>query len=173
LICWSIEAFTDSNKPVPWWQIVNNYVHYLDPTCVPETLVVRDPSHMRSEDVNSLWHHWEKRSILKKKLVIFINAKKGDKRTDRAEKEEGKKKKKMDYVEILDQEELSLASSHSAKGRPVLVTPQPPSSLITPMMNVGCFYEASARRTTTLNWWMPLMIWYMPPRIHQNPRNRW
>jgi hypothetical protein len=67
----------------------------------------------------SLWHHWEKRSISKKKLVIFINAKKGDKRTDRAEKEEGKKKKKMDYVEISDEEELSLASSHSAKGRNV------------------------------------------------------
>ncbi|KAG1736823.1 hypothetical protein EDD22DRAFT_852207 [Suillus occidentalis] len=116
----SNKAFTDSNKPVPWRQIVNNYIHYLDPTCVPETLVVRDPSHMRSEDVNSLWHHWEKHSILKKKLVIFINAKKGDKRTDRAEKEEGKKKKKMDYVEISNEEEFSLASSHSAKGRNVL-----------------------------------------------------
>ncbi|KAG1883264.1 hypothetical protein F4604DRAFT_1677614 [Suillus subluteus] len=115
----SYKAFTQSNKPVPWRQIVNNCAHYLDPTCVPETLVVRDPSHMRSEDVNSLWHHWERRSISREKLVIFINTKKGDKRTDRAEKEEGKKRKKMDYVEISDEEELSLASSHSAEGRNV------------------------------------------------------
>jgi hypothetical protein len=83
-----------SNKPVPWWQIVANSAHYLDPTCVSEKLVVRDPLHMRSKDVDYLWQHWERRSIARKKLVIFINAKKGDKMTDIFEKREGKKRKK-------------------------------------------------------------------------------
>ena len=81
--------------------------------------MVRDPSHMRADEVISLWNHWERRSSARKKLVIFINAKKGDKMTEIVEKGEGKKRKKMDYVEIdsSDEEELSLASSHSTKGK--------------------------------------------------------
>ncbi|KAG2112713.1 uncharacterized protein F5147DRAFT_771253 [Suillus discolor] len=118
----SYKVFTKSNRPVPWRQIVANAPHYLEATCVPETLVVRDPSHMRLEDVSSLWHHWKSRSLARKKLVIFINAKKSDKMTKVADKGEGKKRKTKDYVEVFssDEAEVNLASSDSTKGRIVL-----------------------------------------------------
>ncbi|KAG1820804.1 hypothetical protein EV424DRAFT_1347051 [Suillus variegatus] len=100
----SYKVFTKSNRPVSWQQIVANASHYLEATCVPKTLVVRDPSHV---------------SLAKKKLVIFINAKKGDKMTKVADKEEGKKRKTKDYVKVLssDEAEVNLASSDSMKGR--------------------------------------------------------
>ncbi|KAG1901340.1 uncharacterized protein F5891DRAFT_1187625 [Suillus fuscotomentosus] len=106
----SYKVFTKTNRPVPWRQIVANAPHYLEATCVPETLVVRDPSHMRLEDVISLWHHWESQSLAKKKLVIFINAKKGDKMMKVADKEE-KKRKTKDYVEVLSSDEVEKASA--------------------------------------------------------------
>ncbi|KAG2358380.1 hypothetical protein BDR07DRAFT_1489516 [Suillus spraguei] len=101
----SYKIFTKSSKPVPWWQIVANAPHYLEAGCIPETLVVRDPSHMRLEDVHSLWHHWERRGLAKKRLVIFINGKKGDRMAQVADKEEVKKRKKKDYVEVLASDE--------------------------------------------------------------------
>ncbi|KAG1818403.1 hypothetical protein EV424DRAFT_1347668 [Suillus variegatus] len=106
----SYKVFTKSNRLVPWRQIVANAPHYLEVTCVPETLVVRDPSHMRLEN---------SRSLARKKLVIFINAKKGDKMTKVADKGEGKKRKTKDYVEVFssDEAEVNLASSDSTKGR--------------------------------------------------------
>ncbi|KAG1840441.1 hypothetical protein F4604DRAFT_1690778 [Suillus subluteus] len=114
----SYKVFTKSSRPVPWRQIVANASHYLEAGCIPEKFVVRDPSHMRSEDVNLLWHHWERQGLANKKLVIFINVKKGDKVAEVAEKE-GKKRQKKDYVEVVssDKEEVRSVGSDSTEGR--------------------------------------------------------
>ncbi|KAG1808383.1 uncharacterized protein BJ212DRAFT_1485013 [Suillus subaureus] len=44
----------------------------------PTAFVVKDPSHMKTEEVNHLWNHWEQNSAANKKLVIFVKAKDGD-----------------------------------------------------------------------------------------------
>ncbi|KAG1825205.1 hypothetical protein EV424DRAFT_1537908 [Suillus variegatus] len=74
----SYKVFTDTTKPVPWREVVANPSLYLDPNSVPEGFILRDPSHMRAENINQLWAHWEARRAAKKKLVIFNAAKIGD-----------------------------------------------------------------------------------------------
>lgn len=76
-LCYT-EVFTDTTKPVPWREVVANPSLYLDPNSVPEGFILRDPSHMRAENINQLWAHWEARRAAKKKLVIFNAAKIGD-----------------------------------------------------------------------------------------------
>ncbi|KAG1884556.1 hypothetical protein F4604DRAFT_1676680 [Suillus subluteus] len=68
--------------------------------------VVKDPSHMKTEEVNRLWMHWEQRSAANQKLVVFIKAKDADVRVT------GKSKTKV--VSTLDSDEED-------QGRPVSI----------------------------------------------------
>jgi hypothetical protein len=86
-----VEVFTRSRKPVPWRLITGKASDYLEAGCIPGSVVVRDPSHMRLEDVNSLWHHWEGRGNENKKLVIFVKAKEGDTGSSSRKKKSKKK----------------------------------------------------------------------------------
>jgi hypothetical protein len=99
---WIIDVFTHSRKPVPWRLITANSSKFLEAGCIPAKIVVRDPSHMRLEDVNSLWYHWETRSRENKKLVVFVKAKEGDIRSGARKKlpNAAITKKKPEYVEI-------------------------------------------------------------------------
>ncbi|KAG2051656.1 hypothetical protein BDR06DRAFT_1060478 [Suillus hirtellus] len=42
--------------------------------CVPKGFVFKDPSHMRTVDMNRLWHHWKLRKLGGEKLIIFIES---------------------------------------------------------------------------------------------------
>ncbi|KAG2127185.1 uncharacterized protein EDB93DRAFT_1109393 [Suillus bovinus] len=74
----SYKVFTNTNKPVPWHEVVAKPSLYLDLNSIPEGFILRDPSHMRAENINELWAHWQARKEENKKLVIFIAGKIGD-----------------------------------------------------------------------------------------------
>ena len=97
---WIIEVFTNSLKPVPWRLITADSSKFLEGGCIPAKIVVRDPSHMRLEDVNSLWYHWEIRSRENKKLVVFVKAKEMRSGMHEMSSKTTIMKKKPEYVEI-------------------------------------------------------------------------
>ncbi|KAG1747473.1 hypothetical protein EDB19DRAFT_1826196 [Suillus lakei] len=70
----SYKVFTGSKKPVPWLLIAGNLLVYLDPDSIPDGFVVQDPSHLKAQEINHLWGHWEARKASKQKLVIFVGA---------------------------------------------------------------------------------------------------
>ncbi|KAG2147899.1 uncharacterized protein EDB93DRAFT_1103974 [Suillus bovinus] len=107
----SYKVFTDTNKPVPWREVVAKPSLYLDLNLIPEGFILRDPSHMRAENINELWAHWQARKEENKKLVIFIVGKIGDmsKELLRDAVLHQEKTKKM-YVEI---EPVSSSESES------------------------------------------------------------
>ncbi|KAG1740266.1 hypothetical protein EDB19DRAFT_1828489 [Suillus lakei] len=70
----SYKVFTGSKKPVPWLSIAGNLLMYLDPDSIPDGFVVQDLSHLKAQEINHLWGHWEARKASKQKLVIFVRA---------------------------------------------------------------------------------------------------
>ncbi|KAG1797214.1 hypothetical protein EV424DRAFT_1546703 [Suillus variegatus] len=98
----SYKVFTGSSKPVPWGVISSDPATYVDLNCVPKGFVFKDPSHMRTVDVNRLWRHWELRKLGGEKLIIFVGSRVADlsaARLANAIPLERTKKRKM-YVEI-------------------------------------------------------------------------
>ncbi|KAG2063735.1 hypothetical protein BDR04DRAFT_1123070 [Suillus decipiens] len=95
------EVFTNTAKPVPWHEVVGKPTLYLNPKFLPKGFILRDPSHMRTENINELWACWEARKAAKKPLVIFMAGKIGDmskKQLKNAVPYKGKIT--MDYIEI-------------------------------------------------------------------------
>ncbi|KAG1895264.1 uncharacterized protein F5891DRAFT_1194321 [Suillus fuscotomentosus] len=74
----SYKVCTGSSRPVPWGVITASPSNYLKSGSVLTGYVVKDPSHMKTEEVNHLWMYWEQRSATNQKLVIFIKAKDAD-----------------------------------------------------------------------------------------------
>ncbi|KAG1840119.1 hypothetical protein C8R48DRAFT_679662 [Suillus tomentosus] len=85
----SYKVCTGGSRPIPWGVITASPSNYLEPGSVPTGFVVKDPSHMKTEEVNRLWMHWERRSATNQKLVVFIKVKDADIRVT------GKSKKKV------------------------------------------------------------------------------
>ncbi|KAG1883111.1 hypothetical protein F4604DRAFT_1678020 [Suillus subluteus] len=102
----SYKVCTGGSRPVPWGMITASPSNYLKPGSIPTGFVVKDPSHMKTEEVNRLWMHWERRSAANQKLVVFIKAKDADVRVT------GKSKTKV--VSTLDSDEED-------QGRPVSI----------------------------------------------------
>ncbi|KAG0696995.1 hypothetical protein DFH29DRAFT_879023 [Suillus ampliporus] len=97
----SYKVFTETDRPVPWHEVVGNPTLYLKPNSLPEDFILRDLSHLRAENINDLWAHWEAKKASREKLVIFAAAKLGDvnkKLIADAVPYQGKSKKK--YVEL-------------------------------------------------------------------------
>ncbi|KAG0698281.1 hypothetical protein DFH29DRAFT_1002933 [Suillus ampliporus] len=97
----SYKVFTETDRPVPWREVVGNPTLYLEPNSLPEDFILRDLSHLRAENINDLWAHWEAKKASREKLVIFAAAKLGDvnkKLLGDAVPYQGKSKKK--YVEL-------------------------------------------------------------------------
>jgi hypothetical protein len=63
---------------LPWGVITTSLSNYLEPSSVPTRFMVKDPSHMKTEEVNRLWNHWKQCSAIKHMLVVFIKAKDSD-----------------------------------------------------------------------------------------------
>lgn len=113
----SIEVFTRSNRPVPWGNITATSSDYLDSGSVPDDFIVRDPSHMKADHINLLWHHWETRRSAKKKLVIFIKAKTSDMRgLGGGKNDKSTLKKKSTYMEVDSDEELDSLAAVAGSG---------------------------------------------------------
>ncbi|KAG0692864.1 hypothetical protein DFH29DRAFT_1008017 [Suillus ampliporus] len=100
----SYKVCTGGSRPVPWGVITASPTDYLEPGSIPTGFAVKDPSHMKTDEVNHLWRHWERRSAANQKLVVFIKAKDADMRLT------GKSKKKVVRTQDLDEED---------QGRPV------------------------------------------------------
>jgi hypothetical protein len=89
---------------------------YLDPNSVPEGFILRDPSHMRAENINQLWAHWDTKKAAKKKLVVFTAAKLGDMSKERLENADPYQEKSDNkYVEI---KPVKTSSSKGAASTP-------------------------------------------------------
>ncbi|KAG2741536.1 hypothetical protein P692DRAFT_20652632, partial [Suillus brevipes Sb2] len=120
----SYKVFTDTDKPVPWREVVGKPTLYLDPTSLPKGFILRDPSHMRTENVNELWAHWEARKAARKPLVIFVSGKIGDmskKRLKNAVPYKGKTT--MEYVEIDTVKTSSTTGAAGARPTPHMKGP--------------------------------------------------
>jgi len=113
--------------------VMANPGDYLTLGSVPEKFVVKDPSHMRMDEVNSLWEYWEKKSEKKERLVVFLKAKEGDVAGSRLGK--GKQvpkptlKRTKEYVEVYSGEETHTSDSGSeselsAELRPAVAYPK-------------------------------------------------
>ncbi|KAG1863662.1 hypothetical protein F4604DRAFT_1929062 [Suillus subluteus] len=100
----SYKVCTGGSRPVPWGTITANSSNYLEPDSVPTGFVVKDPSHMKTEEVNCLWNHWERQSAAGQKLVRFIKAKDSDVRAN-IHNEERKRKSKEKRVRRLESDE--------------------------------------------------------------------
>ncbi|KAG2117573.1 hypothetical protein DEU56DRAFT_919030 [Suillus clintonianus] len=126
----SYKVCTGGSRPVPWGMITAASSNYLEHGSVPTAFVVKDPSHMKTEEVNRLWNHWEQNLAANKKLVVFVKAKDGDVRAN-VRNEERKKKSKEKRVSLLDSDEEdsdrlpSLNSSDFTERRtqPAITTP--------------------------------------------------
>ncbi|KAG2125352.1 uncharacterized protein EDB93DRAFT_1110245 [Suillus bovinus] len=81
---------------------------YLAASSVPDNLLICDPSHMRSKDINVIWKYWESRSVAKKRLVSFIKARPMDMRRSKRDKASSRKVKPYDEV-TSEEEQHSLA----------------------------------------------------------------
>ncbi|KAG2067682.1 hypothetical protein BDR04DRAFT_1120324 [Suillus decipiens] len=55
----SYKICTGSSRPIPWGVITASTSNYLEPGSVPTEFVVKDPSHVKTEEANHLWMHWE------------------------------------------------------------------------------------------------------------------
>ncbi|KAG2034147.1 hypothetical protein BDR03DRAFT_1013630 [Suillus americanus] len=73
-----VEVFTQSTKPVPWHEVVAKPTLYLDLKYLPKGFLLRDPSHLRADDITKLWDHWKVRWAAKQRLIIFLAGKLGD-----------------------------------------------------------------------------------------------
>ncbi|KAG2090189.1 uncharacterized protein F5147DRAFT_780365 [Suillus discolor] len=102
----SYKVSTGGSRPVPWGVITASPSNYLAPGSVPTGFVVKDPSHMKTEEVNRLWMYWERPSTANKKLVVFIKAKDADMRVT------GKSKTKV--VSTLDEEDQDRPASFAS-----------------------------------------------------------
>ncbi|KAG0691937.1 hypothetical protein DFH29DRAFT_883403, partial [Suillus ampliporus] len=100
----SYKVCTGGSRPVPWGMITASPTDYLEPGSIPTGFAVKDPSHMKTDEVNHLWRHWEQHSAANQKLVVFIKAKDADMHLT------GKSKKKVVRTQDLDEED---------QGRPV------------------------------------------------------
>ncbi|KAG1831093.1 hypothetical protein EV424DRAFT_1343218 [Suillus variegatus] len=74
----SYKVCTGGSRSVPWNVITASPSNYLEPGSVPTGFVVKNPSHMKIEEVNRLWMHWEQCSATNQKPVVFIKAKDAD-----------------------------------------------------------------------------------------------
>lgn len=92
---------------------------YLDPDSIPDGFVVQDPSHLKAQEINNLWRHWEARKALKQKLVIFVGAVSGHMNksllVDAVYMGEKKSKKKYVPVDTDDEEEALAEAKASSK----------------------------------------------------------
>ncbi|KAG1729312.1 uncharacterized protein EDB91DRAFT_1085759 [Suillus paluster] len=107
----SYKVCTGGSRPVPWGVITANSSNYLEPGSVPTGFMVKDPSHMKTEEVNCLWNHWEQWSAAKQKLVIFIKAKDSDR------KSKEKRVSRLDSDEEDQDQPVSLNKSNSTECR--------------------------------------------------------
>ncbi|KAG2109007.1 uncharacterized protein F5147DRAFT_773346 [Suillus discolor] len=100
-----VEVFTDSTKPVPWREVVAKPSLYLDLECLPKGFLLRDPSHLRADDITKLWDHWEVRRAAKQRLIIFLAGKLANMSKESLQNAVPYKGDKKVYVEISQENE--------------------------------------------------------------------
>ena len=76
----SLTALVTNNPraSVPWGQITENPEDYLDMSCIPSNVIIKDPSHLQKEAINLLYSHWRYLANRKKRIVAFVGYKPGD-----------------------------------------------------------------------------------------------
>ncbi|KAG1884758.1 hypothetical protein F4604DRAFT_1676850 [Suillus subluteus] len=70
-----------SNNPqaaVPWGRITQDPDHYLDMDCIPQNVVIKDPSHLQKEAISMIFSLWKYCANRNEPVVWFIGYKEGD-----------------------------------------------------------------------------------------------
>ncbi|KAG1797833.1 uncharacterized protein HD556DRAFT_1306422 [Suillus plorans] len=99
-----------TNNPralVPWGEMSTNPNHYLDSGCIPENVVIRDPSHLQKDTITVIYSHWKDCASHDMLIVHFVGYRQADFYDARTKKgaAKGKSRKKPAYVEVSSDEE--------------------------------------------------------------------
>ncbi|KAG1896099.1 uncharacterized protein F5891DRAFT_1193542 [Suillus fuscotomentosus] len=99
-----------TNNPralVPWGEMSTDPTHYLDSGCIPENVVIRDPSHLQKDTITAIYSHWKDRASHDMPIVRFVGYRQADFYDARTKKgaAKGKSRAKPAYVEVSSDEE--------------------------------------------------------------------
>ena len=85
---------------VPWSSITLDNTKYIHTASIPENVLLREPSKLKSHDISVLWRHWRTRQSKGYIGLQFIKANPGDK-MDVTRKGKGKEKQPV-WVDLND-----------------------------------------------------------------------
>lgn len=92
---------------MPWGEMSTDPTHYLDSGCIPENVVIRDPSHLQKDTITAIYSHWKDRASHDMPIVRFVGYRQADFYDARTKKgaAKGKSRAKPAYVEVSSDEE--------------------------------------------------------------------
>lgn len=104
---------------MPWLLLAKSQEEYLDADCLPDGLVVADPSKFPRKEVDKLWDHWSARSRKGLPILRFLKAKVDDLPFGLPREEPRPLRKKRQYVEVSDEhsDEDEVEPAEKGKGK--------------------------------------------------------
>lgn len=92
---------------MPWGEMSTDPTHYLDSGCIPENVVIRDPSHLQKDTITAIYSHWKDHASHDMPIVRFVGYRQADFYDARTKKgaAKGKSRAKPAYVEVSSDEE--------------------------------------------------------------------
>ncbi|KAG1785443.1 uncharacterized protein HD556DRAFT_1450758 [Suillus plorans] len=99
-----------TNNPralVPWGEMSTDSNHYFNSGCIPENVVIRDPSHLQKDTITAIYSHWKDHASHDMPIVCFVGYRQADFYDARTKKgaAKGKSRTKPAYVEVSSDEE--------------------------------------------------------------------
>ncbi|KAG1841515.1 hypothetical protein F4604DRAFT_1939441 [Suillus subluteus] len=108
----------NSNNPwaaVPWGHITQDPDHYLDMDCIPQNVIIKDPSHLQEEAISMIFSLWKYCANHNEPVVWFVGYKEGDFYDSLAKKGDDKVLKKASQANLSSdkEEDLAIHASHT------------------------------------------------------------
>ncbi|KAG1819878.1 hypothetical protein EV424DRAFT_1616755 [Suillus variegatus] len=99
-----------TNNPralVPWGEMSTDSNHYFNSGCIPENVVIRDPSHLQKDTITAIYSHWKDHASHDMPIVCFVGYRQANFYDARTKKgaAKGKSRTKPAYVEVSSDEE--------------------------------------------------------------------
>ncbi|KAG1841753.1 hypothetical protein F4604DRAFT_1939270 [Suillus subluteus] len=97
----------------PWGHITQHPDHYLDMDCIPQNVVIKDPSHLQKEAISMIFSLWKYRANRNEPVVRFVGYKEGDFYDSLAKKGDVLKKAPQANLSSDKEEDLAIHASHA------------------------------------------------------------
>ncbi|KAG1858084.1 hypothetical protein F4604DRAFT_1931116 [Suillus subluteus] len=99
----------------PWGHITQHPDHYLDMDCIPQNVVIKDPSHLQKEAISMIFSLWKYRANRNEPVVRFVGYKEGDFYDSLAKKGDDEVLKKAPQANLSSdkEEDLAIHASHA------------------------------------------------------------